>query len=350
MPRKVVDLGSGQALLDIASYGRSAQRPLTPRQRLQIALTVRRAPEVMVKVSGGARDLGGVEAHFGYLGREGSLGVETDYGWQLAGKGFEKKIVPDWDLDLWAHRRQDARSIRGTRRPAKLVHNIIFSMPPGTPPGKLIKAVRRLAENQFAMKHRYAMVLHTDESHPHVHLVVKAVSEQGERLNLRKATLRTWRQQFATHLRELGVAANATERAVRGQHRTPKYDAIYRAMQRNESTRERKEVRELATKSPAAFGRHLKGRSKLERTWSNVVSGWYTVAQMLQKEHHSNLADEVRYFVARMAPPITDQQHLAGKILNQSHALKRAHPPESAGNLSDQQRERNGPDAYSYTR
>ena len=36
-------------------------------------------------------------------------------------------------------------------------------------------------------KHRYAMVLHTDEPHPHVHMVVKAVSEEGVRLNIQKA-------------------------------------------------------------------------------------------------------------------------------------------------------------------
>src|SRR5581483_4486516 len=35
----------------------------------------------------------------------------------------------------------------------------------------------------------------------------------GVRLNTRKATLRAWRDQFAANLRELGVAANATERA-----------------------------------------------------------------------------------------------------------------------------------------
>jgi hypothetical protein len=43
------------------------------------------------------------------------------------------------------------------------------------------------------------------------------VSEQGERLNIRPPTLRKWRRDFAANLRELGVAANATERAVRGQ-------------------------------------------------------------------------------------------------------------------------------------
>jgi hypothetical protein len=146
MPRRIVDLkGDGKPLLDIAAYARNPRLPLTPSQRLQIALTVHGAPEVMVKVSGGARSLGGVEAHFAYIGRDGELGVETDEGFRLAGKDFQKHFVPDWDLDLQAHRMQDARSIRGARRPPKLVHNIIFSMPPGTPPAKVRKAVRKFA-------------------------------------------------------------------------------------------------------------------------------------------------------------------------------------------------------------
>ncbi|MBL8265036.1 MAG: relaxase/mobilization nuclease domain-containing protein [Steroidobacter sp.] len=40
-------------------------------------------------------------------------------------------------------------------------------------------AVRGLAREKFGRRHRYAMVLHTDEPHPHVHVVVKAVSEAG---------------------------------------------------------------------------------------------------------------------------------------------------------------------------
>lgn len=55
MKKRIVDLRNGQPLLpDIGSYGRAVHAP-TPAQRLHIALTVRRAPEVMVKVSGGAR-------------------------------------------------------------------------------------------------------------------------------------------------------------------------------------------------------------------------------------------------------------------------------------------------------
>jgi hypothetical protein len=104
----------------------------------------------------------------------------------------------------------------------------MFSMPAGTPPDKVLGAVRNFAREEFALKHRYAMVLHTDEPHPHVHMVVKAVSEQGERLHIRMRMLREWRQGFARHLRSLGVAANATDRSVRGVTKPHKLDGIYR--------------------------------------------------------------------------------------------------------------------------
>jgi hypothetical protein len=76
------------------------------------------------------------------------------------------------------------------------VHNLIFSMPPGTPATKVLQAARQFATNEWALKHRYTMVLHTNESHPHVLVVGKARSEQGPCLNIRKAMLRDWRQQF----------------------------------------------------------------------------------------------------------------------------------------------------------
>src|SRR5204862_2043512 len=136
-----------------------------------------------------------------------------------------QRLSEDWDLDRDKDRRDMELSSVSGRAP-KLVHKIMLSMPPGTPPDGLLKAARKFAREEFALKHRYALVLHTDEPHPHVHLVVKAVSEQGERLNIRKATLREWRREFALHLRDQGIAANATERAVRGETRTRKTGGI----------------------------------------------------------------------------------------------------------------------------
>lgn len=112
--------------------------------------------------------------------------------------------------------------------PAKLVHKIIFSMPAGTPPDRLLAAVRDFAEKEYAPKHRYALALHTDEPHPHVHVVMKSISEDGERLNIRKATLRAWRKAFARHLRNHGVASKATQRSTRGKTKLSKLMGIYR--------------------------------------------------------------------------------------------------------------------------
>jgi hypothetical protein len=129
-----------------------------------------------------------------YLGR-------ITWGERVQNEGFQKSLMEDWDLDLEALWSQSERSINAPGRSPKLVHNLIFSMPPGTPATKVLQAVRRFATNEWALKHRYAMVLHTNEPHPHVHVVVKAMSEQGKRLNIRKPTLRAWRTQFAESAR-----------------------------------------------------------------------------------------------------------------------------------------------------
>jgi hypothetical protein len=115
MKKRVIDLGGAKALFDIVSYGRGG--PPTPAQRRQIMLTVRRAPEVMVKVSGGARTLAGVERHMAYIGREGKLGLEDDLGARLDGKGFERGIIQDWNLDIQALKRQTQHSIQERAAP-----------------------------------------------------------------------------------------------------------------------------------------------------------------------------------------------------------------------------------------
>lgn len=65
-----------EAAFDIASYGRRGPgRPahFTRDQVEQIARTERRAPEVVVKVSGGAKTTRGTVAHFRYISRQGEL-------------------------------------------------------------------------------------------------------------------------------------------------------------------------------------------------------------------------------------------------------------------------------------
>jgi hypothetical protein len=319
MKKRIIDLreeGSSPMLLDIVSYGRGG-KTLTPAQKEHIARTVRRVPEVMVKVSGGARTVAGVEQHMDYIGREGKLGLEADTGEHLDGKGFERQLTEGWDLDLEAHESPE-RSIRGRKLP-KLVHNIIFSMPPGTPSDKVLRAVRKLALNEWQIKHRYAMALHTDDDHPHVHVVLKARSEQGRRLNIKKATLRAWRQQFASNLRELGIAANATERAVRGETKTHRSDSAWRAANREGSTliqeRERRILRELS-EGRLTFG---SGEEKLKKTREAVLDGWRGVSARLKADGEHELGARVDSFLAQMPPAKTEKRLL----LDRSRAATR---------------------------
>jgi hypothetical protein len=72
------------------------------------------------------------------------------------------------------------------------------------------------------------------------------MTEQNVRLNIRKATLREWRRESARHLRDRGIAAYATERAVRGETRTHRSDGIYRAAVRGESTHTRARAEAVA--------------------------------------------------------------------------------------------------------
>jgi len=306
MKKRIIDLREeARPILDIVSYGRGG-KSLTPAQKEHIDRTVRRLPEVMVKVSGGARTAAGVERHVDYIGRDGKLGLEADTGEHLDGKGFERQLTEDWDLDLEAHERQTERSIRG-RKPPKLVHNIIFSMPPGTPSDKVLQAVRKFALNEWQLKHRYAMVLHTDDDHPHVHVVVKAVSEQGRRLNIKKATLRAWRQQFASNLRELGVAANATERAVRGETKTQRSDGAYRAAQRADSIHLRDREQRILREWSAGTLKWGDSEVKLAKTRQEVVDGWRGVSARLKTDGDLELGQSVDSFVAQMPPAKTEK-------------------------------------------
>jgi hypothetical protein len=174
--------------LDIVSYGRrgpGGTLRLGAEQIAQIQRTVGRTPEVMVKVSGGGRDIGGVEAHLRYIGRHGKLPIETDEGLTQQGRGAPKEITADWQLELCKsqYKPRPAPGQKDVR--AKLVHNIVLSMPAGTPPEKVLAAARVFARENFALQYRYAMVLHTDQPHPHVHLVVKCEHEfePGKRLS-----------------------------------------------------------------------------------------------------------------------------------------------------------------------
>lgn len=307
-----------EPLLNIASYARGGSRAadgLTPAQIEHIRLTVNRAPEVMVKVlSQGSSDLKAVGRHFDYIGRQGDLALESDDEFPLhewAGKDF----IEDWGLDIDELCPNANLTALPARKPMKLVHKLVFSMPAGTPPQKVLSAVRDFAREEFHGRHRYTMVLHTDEPHPHVHLVLRAVSEEGVRLNIKKATLRHWRSQFARHLRGLGVAANATERAARGESRKSMKDGIYRASRRGDSTYVREQAKAVARELASGGGQPESDKRKLLETRAAIQRGWQAVAEKLAEHGYRQLATAVVRFARGMDRPLTGREWMARGLL-----------------------------------
>jgi hypothetical protein len=324
-------LDRGGAIWDLTSYARGGpgQRDrLSPTEVALIARTVRHTPEVMVKVTGGggASTSHGVNAHINYIGRRGDLEIETDDGERLSGRGVGRHLIDAWDLDLDEDRERPDLFATTRRAAPKLVHKLIFSMPAGTPPKKVLEAVSDFAREEFGLQHRYAMVLHTDEPHPHVHVVVKAVSEAGVRLNIHKGMLRHWRQEFARQLRAHGVEANATERSVRGQSRAPKLDPIFRAAQRGKSSHMVARMYEVARELKAG-SLDGSGAARLQQTRRTIVSGWSAIRDQLLAEGQLQLADAVEIFVNQMPPPRTEKSRLAHELIAQAHLVRAKDSP-----------------------
>lgn len=89
--------------------------------------------------------------------------------------------------------------------------HLLFSAKAGTDPQAVMLAARAVLEDK-AFGHKYAFAYHGDTQHVHVHVMVQAVNELGDRLNFRKGDLYDWREAFAEKARENNIAMVATSR------------------------------------------------------------------------------------------------------------------------------------------
>jgi hypothetical protein len=250
------------------------QRANAIRARIE-ATVVRRAPQVMVKVTGGGRGMKAIAAHFKYISKNGRLDIEDDRGEVLRGKDDLRGLMEDWRLG------GTPIDDVGFRREA---FNIMLSMPRGVDPLYVLKAAREFAQAELA-GHKYVMVLHDHQANPHVHLSVRAESRRGKRLNPRKADLSQWRHTFAEKLRGWGVDAEATRQATRVAQRTS--EPLWRIKARDDGR--------LRTRRPPRENtpREIVDRTRATEAWREIARALATSA--VQGDH--DLARSVARFV-----------------------------------------------------
>ncbi len=281
------------------------QRAAAIRERIE-ATVVRRAPQVMVKVTGGGRGMKAIAAHFRYISKNGRLDIEDERGETLRGKDTLHDLADDWRFggtlidDI------------GDRREA---FNIMLSMPRGTDPLTVQRAAREFAQIELA-DHKYVMVLHDHQANPHVHISVRAESKHGKRLNPRKADLHRWRETFAEKLRDHGVEAEATRQVTWG--RTRNHESLWR-IKANVDGR-------LRTLRPTT-----KRGANAMATRMAAVDAWREIALALEaSEDRSDrqLADSVARYVGEM-PLITESRTNGDQVHSEKVAPQKQETPRS---------------------
>ncbi|PZU06006.1 MAG: hypothetical protein DI605_20430 [Sphingomonas sp.] len=201
------------------AFGGSSQSAVSRRAIAAFDRTARRAPEVVVRITGRQHGGGHVLANFAYISRLGhgsekELALYTSDG-DVLRDGRDMQVLAqdwhEWEMGDDA-RRKGATSI-----------SMILSMPTGTDPERLKEAALDFARTEFANR-SWVASLHVDRDHPHVHLTVARRDLDGRRFHPDRDDLFRYRQRFAEKLRDRGIEANATPAKARGLD--PKHEPI----------------------------------------------------------------------------------------------------------------------------
>ncbi|GHH19817.1 hypothetical protein GCM10008023_26990 [Sphingomonas glacialis] len=294
--------------------------------RAKLARVVRGAPEVVVKVTGRQKGGGHVKAHLDYIGRKGEIDIETRDGEILTSKDDIAERAEEWSDTLQWRSRATVSSV-----------SMVFSMPEGTDPDKVLSAVRALAHAELSDNHDYVMALHNDTPRPHVHLSVQAEGLDRARFNPRPVQLNRFRERFAEELRARGVAAEATPRRSRGKGVAGSSIALVklRARFRSEGSRQISDSDRRTNEQAVAVAR---GQQTLPefisagtRRWGEIRVAYRQTADALDATRNADdrkLAGDVRSFLDKH-----ERLNATPEVFAARHAesMKRALPkPEVA--------------------
>jgi hypothetical protein len=104
-------------------------------------------------------------------------------------------------------------------------------------------------------------------------------------------------------------------------------DGIYRAARRRMSIRLRQRVEQVASDLQRGGLPAESGKTKLLETRAVVTDGWRTVADALVAQGNWKLAEQIRKFISRMPPPLTDNERMARAVIAQVAAAPEREQP-----------------------
>ena len=284
--------------------------------RAKLERIVRKAPEVMVKISGKQRGARHLAEHFGYISRHGKLEIRSSEGEIITDEKRLKAIAADWDM------LDQAMNAYGKDRPTSM--SMVLSMPGGTTDAATIHdAVQAFARVEFEGQFSYMVALHTDTAHPHVHLTVATQGADGTRFNPRKADLHHWRESFAHELRQRGIAAEATPRRARGHVQKRVRSPAHHLEARTAGQGRELDLNRLIEERAQAFARSKNPERRVEDVLAlgrqKQIRGAYADAAAALaatgKAEDRALAEDIAGFVADMPAAVSRRLERAREIM-----------------------------------
>ncbi len=319
-----------------------------------VASVIRKAPEVMVKITGSSSGMATVRHHLDYISRNGDVELINECGESIHGREAVKGLRDQL--------RASQVPIESNKR--EFLH-IVFSMPVGTPERAMRESVAQFAQEEFANR-RYVMAFHGDTDHSHVHVCVNTrdLDRADEpRLSPRKADLFRWRLGFADKLRENGIDAAASERRHRFNFRKPEHfvvrqiradnpaSAAYNAQRANAKAQDRVMQATLnpekafvgpirpprvptiqaATKSELQAALRAGTRpvhpaeDRIEATKAQTLAGWSEVARNLAAAGEQEMARDLAKLMRDAEKPTTSKTQELYDLAQSQHCRDTEH-------------------------
>ena len=286
----------------------------------QLGATANKTPEVVVKISGFGKQASGIRTHLNYITRDGEIEAETSEGQKIKGKDDVSKLTKKWTKEI----------VDPMRRRQRDVMNLILSMPPGTNPEALRRAGIEFSHEAFK-QHKWVAVQHKDEAHPHLHIAIQLINNQGKKLDPRKEDLQRWREQFAKHLNLQNIAANATPRRARGVIKKPERQTTIHIKEKGKTPN-------IQTNAITEIITELKTGEKQKRPWEtaikerqiNIRENYIAAAKELEKSDNKadqELAAATRKFISELPQKLETQRHtLLKEITNHLNKQNKEQP------------------------
>lgn len=287
--------------------------------RAKIDRLSRKAPEVMVKVTGHTKGAGHMKSHLDYISRNGDVELETDTGEILRDKNAVKSLHSFWQMD----------APKGQRDNARTTSSIVFSMPKGTDPQAVKASVREYAKKEFS-NYKYVMALHEDTDSPHVHLTINNYGMNGKKLHIKKGDPQRWREGFAEALRSRGVEAEATSRAARGVIKKGISQVIKHIREKGinsemDTARVRAIIGEFKAEREGKEPEPKPWESKIRERQAIIRGTWLGVAKELYSSNSPEdkaLGARIVGFLKDMPPVKTQNQELKERMAAQMNGTK----------------------------